>query len=91
MNAAFHLDDAFQRFFKKQGNAPKCKTKRKSKKSYTTNFVSGNIMLGIDYIKLPKVGIVRANVYRTPNKDWKLKSVTVSQDAVGDYYASVLF
>ena len=35
--------------------------------------------------------MVKAVIYKLPKDDWKLKSVTVSQDGVGNYFASVLF
>ena len=90
-NAVFHLADAYDRFFKKQNHFPKFKSKRKSKKSYTTNFTNNNILIGKNVIKLPKVGMVKAVIHKLPKDDWKLKSVTVSQDGVGNYFASVLF
>lgn len=76
-NAVFHLADAYDRFFKKQNHFPKFKSKRKSKKSYTTNFTNNNILIGKNVIKLPKVGMVKAVIHKLPKDDWKLKSVTV--------------
>ena len=35
--------------------------------------------------------MVKAVIHKLPKDDWKLKSVTVSQDGVGNYFASVLF
>ena len=89
-NAVFHLADAYDRFFKKQNHFPKFKSKRKSKKSYTTNFTNNNILIGKNVIKLPKVGMVKAVIHKLPKDDWKLKSVTVSQDSVGNYFSSDL-
>lgn len=43
------------------------------------------------YIKLPKVGKVKAKIHRQPEMDWQLKSATVSQNSDGKYYVSVLF
>ena len=65
-NAVFHLADAYDRFFKKQNHFPKFKSKRKSKKSYTTNFTNNNILIGKNVIKLPKVGMVKAVIHRLP-------------------------
>lgn len=42
------------------------------------------------YIKLPKIGKVKAVIHRQPEADWIIKSATVSQDSDGKYYASVL-
>ena len=63
-NAVFHLADAYDRFFKKQNHFPKFKSKRKSKKSYTTNFTNNNILIGKNVIKLPKVGMVKAVIHK---------------------------
>ncbi len=43
------------------------------------------------YIKLPKVGKVKAVIHRIPDDDWNIKSATVSQESDGKYYVSVLF
>lgn len=50
-----------------------------------------NIFLLHKGIKLPKLGKVRASLHRTPKKDWKIKSATVSQSSDGKFYVSVLF
>ena len=68
-NAVFHLADAYDRFFKKQNHFPKFKSKRKSKKSYTTNFTNNNILIGKNVIKLPKVGMVKAVIHKLPKDD----------------------
>ena len=43
------------------------------------------------YIKLPKVGKVKAVIHRIPNDTWIVKSATVSQESDGSYYISMLF
>ena len=90
-NSVFHLADSFERFFKKQSNYPKYKTKHKAKKSYTTNFTNNNIEIGDNYIKLPKLGKVKAKIHRKPNVGWKLKSTTITQNKDDTYIVSVLF
>jgi len=90
-NAIYHLEDGYNRFFQKQGGFPKFKSKHKSKNSYTTNYTNGNIIVGDDYIKLPKLGKVKAIIHCQPNDNWKLKSATVSQKYDGIYQVSVLF
>lgn len=90
-NAVFHLANSFDRFFKKQGGYPKYKNKHKAKKTYTTNFTNNNIEIGDDYIKLPKLGKVKAKIHRKPKEKWKLKSATVIQNRDGTYQISVLF
>lgn len=90
-NAVFHLANGFDRFFKKQGGYPKYKNKHKAKKTYTTNFTNNNIEIGDGYVKLPKLGKVKAKIHRSPNEDWKLKSATITQNRDNTYQVSILF
>ena len=90
-NAVFHLADSYNRFFKKQCGFPKYKNKHRTKKTYTTNFTNGNIVVGDSYIKLPKLGKVKAKIHRVPNTDWKLKSATITQNSDDSYQVSILF
>lgn len=89
-NIQLHLQSAFQKFFKeKKVGFPKFHSKRKTRKSYTTNRVGNNIDMTDTHIKLPKVGLVKMKKHREPQG--KLKSVTVSQTASGKYFVSILF
>lgn len=90
-NAAFHLCDAYDRMFARQGGHPNYKSKHKSRASYTTNFTNGNIDVLNEGIKLPKVGVVKAKMHRVAPDTWRLKSAAVSQDSDGRYYVSVLY
>lgn len=90
-NAIYHLSDSYDRFFKHLGRFPKYKNKHKSKKSYTTNFTNNNIEIGDNYIKLPKLGKVKARVHRKPSNDWKIKSATITQNRDNSYQVSILF
>ena len=90
-NSIYYLSGAHDRFFKRLGKFPKHKSKRKSKKSYTTNWTNSNIVVGDNFIKLPKLGKVKAKIHRLPEQDWKLKSATISQQSDGSYYCSVLY
>lgn len=90
-NAIHHLANGYDRFFKHLGGFPKYKNKHKAKKSYTTNFTNGNIEIGDNYIKLPKLGKVKAKVHRNPNNDWKIKSATITQNRDNTYQVSILF
>ena len=90
-NAIYHLSDAYDRFFKKLGKFPKYKSKHISRKSYTTNITGNNIVIGDNYVKLPKAGCVKAVIHRIPDSNWKIKSATVSQNRDGTYQVSVLF
>ena len=95
-NASMNLQAAFSNFFsrtrKKKNGFPKFKSFKHSKRVYTTNNQKGTVaIINSKYIKLPKIGKVKAAIYRTPDENWVLKSATISQDRDGKYYASVLF
>ena len=90
LQAAFR--NAFNKSRKKKNGFPKFKSAKRSRKSYTTNNQKGTVAI-VDkrYIKLPKIGKVKAVIHRSPNNSWILKSATVSQEPDGKYYVSVLF
>ena len=70
---------------------PRYKSKHHSRRSYTTNVVNNNIRIEGKKIRLPKAGMVRIKVHRDIPEGWKMKSVTVSMEGSGKYYASLLF
>lgn len=87
-----HLDTAFQNFFRNiKVGFPKFKSKRSTKKSYSTNCVNGNIELKNGFVKLPKVGNIKVKHHRQIPQEYKLKSATISQNSSGKYYVSILF
>ena len=91
-NAQMHLESAFHKFFREpSAGFPRFKSKKSSRKSYTTNVVNGNIFLEGNYLKLPKMTAVRMKFHRPISEKWKLKSVTVSREPSGKYFASLLF
>ena len=91
-NAQMHLQAAYENFFRNPSvGFPKFKSKRHTKKTFTTNCVNGNIIIHNSAIRLPKIGFIKIKLHRVIPNDFKLKSVTVSRNAKGDYYASVLF
>lgn len=96
-NVQLDLKRAFAQFFKdsKHFRYPNFKSKKKSKKSYTTNCqYNGNaqtIQLVHQGILLPKLGVVKAKVHRQPMHGWKLKSATISQSKSGKYYCALLY
>lgn len=55
-----NLADAFTRFFKKQNEAPRFKSKKNKVQSYTTKYTNGNIQIVGNHLKLPKLGWVRS-------------------------------
>ena len=91
-NAQMNLQTAYNNFFRKPKTGfPKFKSKRNNKKSYTTNFVNGNINLENGCIVLPKLKAVKIKQHRAICKDYILKAVTVSKTATGKYFASILY
>ena len=91
-NAQLHLETAYRNFFRdRKIGFPKFKSKHSSKASYTTNVVNGNIRIWENRIRLPKAGWVRVKIHREIPEEWKLKSVTISREASGRYYAALLY
>ena len=91
-NVQLGLKQAFRKFFKdKKTGYPNFKRKHSSRKSYTTNMVNGNITISDKTIRLPKLGEIKIKKHRSAQEEWKLKSVTVSEEASGKYYVSVLY
>ena len=87
-----HLDTAFQNFFKQPKTGfPRFKSKKRNKNSYSTVCINSNITISNGYLKLPKIGQVRLKQHRDVPKEYRLRSVTVSQTSSGKYYASILF
>ena len=89
-NAIYNMDSAYQKFFKEHAGYPKFKSKKHSKRSYTTNLTGKNIEVSFDNnkIKLPKLKWVKAKIHR--EFIGKIKSATISQNPSGKYFVSVL-
>jgi len=91
-NAQLNLEAAFRNFFRdKNVGYPKFKCKHKCRDSYTTNLVNGNIALESNRLKLPKLGKVKIRQHRMIPEGYRLKSVTVSKQPSGRYFASLLY
>ena len=90
-NAQMQLHTAYKNFFRdKSIGLPNFKSKHNSRKAYTTNNQGGNIRIENGKLKLPKIGFVRIVQHRQIPAGYKIKSVTVSQEPSGKYYASIL-
>lgn len=90
LQAAFR--NTFSKSCKKNNGFPKFKSAKHSRKAYTTNNQKGTVAIINDkYIKLPKIGKVKAVIHRVPESDWVIKFATVSQESDGKYYISILF
>ena len=82
-----HLDSAFTRFFREKKGFPKFKSKRASRQSF--QFVQ---QVEIDFanhrVKLPKAAWVK--LFKNRTFDGKTGTVTVSKNATGKYFVSIL-
>ncbi|PWV78256.1 RNA-guided endonuclease TnpB family protein [Halomonas sp. A11-A] len=85
--ACLNLDHAFQRFFdpKQKGGYPRFKSKRGKQSSYHCV----GVRAGDNWIKVPKLGPIRARVHR--KVEGRLKSITLTRTVTGKHYASLLF
>lgn len=100
-NVQQNLNKSYKAFFdgiKGKGpkrGLPKFKSKKVSKRSYTTNNQENkNGGFSIEYkdemLKLPKLGFVKCNMYRNTFKG-VIKTVAISEPIDGEYYASICF
>ena len=97
-NAIYHMDAAYQKFFKEHAGYPKFKSKHDNHKSYTTNFTNGNIRVDFECnrVKLPKLKDVKAKLEEqdaviiavsegVKNKDGRYISEEVQSSAVDSF------
>lgn len=90
-NAQLHLQAAFKNFFENPSTGyPVFKKKSTHYYSYTTNMVGNNIKIQGSRLKLPKTTPIRIILHRPIPDDYKVKSVTVTHDPAGRYFASIL-
>lgn len=83
-----NLADAYSRFFKKQNDAPRFKSKKNKVQSYTTKHTNGNIAIVGNKIKLPKLGLVRFAKSREVHG--RILNATVRRNPSGKYFVSIL-
>lgn len=88
LNSVINMDNAFHRFFTENKGYPKFKSKRDNYQSYTTNFVTNNIEIDNNKVKLPKLKWVKAKIHRSFKG--KIKSATISQVPSGKYFVSII-
>ena len=90
-----NLRRAFQDFFDGKSGYPQFKRKC-SRDAYTVychhyETSPDSIYVNDVGVRLPKAGLVRADMHRKPLHWWTLKSATVSRSRDGKYYCSVHF
>ena len=88
-NAQLNFQSAYKNFFsQKRVGFPKFKSKKKSRKRYTTNNQNGSVRIENGKLKLPKVGFVKIVQHR--QMIGKIKSVTIEKTPTDKYFASIL-
>ncbi|EJQ36480.1 IS605 OrfB family transposase [Bacillus cereus BAG5X1-1] len=83
-----NLADAFSRFFKKQNDMPRFKSKKNTVQSYTTKQTNGNIGIVGNTIKLPKLGLVR--FAKSREVEGRILHATIRRNPSGKYFVSIL-
>lgn len=88
-NSIYDMDNAYKKFFKEHTGYPKFKSKHTGRQSYRTNYSHDNIVVDFDsnFIKLPKLGKVKARVHRS--FDGIIKNATIVCTPSGKYYVSI--
>jgi putative transposase len=80
-----NLDTAFRSFFEKRARFPRFKKKHCSRQSIQ---YPQRVKLDGNLVYLPKIGWVKVKVHR--QLEGRIKTVTVSRESTGKYYASIL-
>jgi len=83
-----NLADAYSRFFKKQNDKPRFKSKKNPVQSYTTKYTNGNIAINDNKIKLPKLGWVR--FAKSREVEGRILNATIRRNPSGKYFVSIL-
>ena len=83
-----NLADAYSRFFKKQNDRPRFKSKKNPVQSYTTKHTNGNIAINGNKIKLPKLGWIR--FAKSREVDGRILNATIRRNPSGKYFVSIL-
>ena len=89
-NAQLNVKRSFTNFFQKRAKFPRFKSKKNNVKSYTTNCVNNSIRIEENkYLVLPKLKRVKLKYHREIPKNYRIKSVTLT-NSNGNYYVSIL-
>jgi len=83
-----NLADAYSRFFKKQNDKPRFKSKKNPVQSYTTKYTNGNIAIIGNKIKLPKLGWIR--FAKSREVEGRILNATIRRNPSGKYFVSIL-
>ena len=83
-----NLSDSFSRFFKKQTNRPRFKSKKNPVQSYTTKNVNNNITITDRFVILPKLGLIKFAKSRELNG--RILNATIRKNPSGKFFISIL-
>ena len=84
------VQQTFKHFLKGLCKKPKYKSKKNSRKSYTTHTTNNNIRIEGDLIKLPKVGwILMKKQHKKLPEGSSIKAATISKNTAGKYFVSL--
>ena len=91
-NAQLNLNKAYSNFWnnRKHFGKPKFKSKKTGRASYSTNNQKSSVRIAGNKIKLPKIGWVKLCLHRPLIENSTIKTVTISKNASGKYYISIL-
>jgi len=81
------LADSYDRYYKKQNKYPRFKSKKNPVQSYTTKHTNGNISIEGNYIKLPKLGLVR--FAKSREVKGRILNATLRRNPSGKYFVSL--
>ncbi len=81
------LADSYDRYYKKQNKQPRFKSKKNPVQSYTTKHTNGNIAVIDNYIKLPKLGLVR--FAKSREVEGRILNATIRRNPSGKYFVSL--
>ncbi|WP_121615274.1 IS200/IS605 family element RNA-guided endonuclease TnpB [Virgibacillus halodenitrificans] len=87
-SALKNLADAYDRFFRKQNDRPRFKSKNNPVQSYVTRHTNGNIAIVGNHVKLPKLGLVR--FAKSREVEGRILNATVRRNPSGKYFVSIL-
>ncbi|EIJ80627.1 transposase [Bacillus methanolicus PB1] len=82
-----NLADSYDRYYKKQNKQPRFKSKKNPVQSYTTKHTNGNIAVIGNYIKLPKLGLVR--FAKSREVKGRIINATIRCNPSGKYFVSL--
>ena len=82
-----NLSDSYDRYYKKQNKQPRFKSKKNPVQSYATKHTNGNIAVTDNYVKLPKLGLVR--FAKSREVAGRILSATIRRNPSGKYFVSL--